>query len=180
MIHINKKADNKRFNRLQLGIIISALTIILVATYLFFRLPLHQKTLSPTASTAKQLQQVYINADSAASNGDYAKGQAILDEALKSKVSDSDLSRIYIQKAVLASNNSRPGDAVAFATKAEALDPTRVSAMTLALMAEHAKDTTLALKYYRLTAERTTERDKQLSPGDFEDLQAKIKVLSES
>ncbi len=174
------KIHNKKFNRLRFGIIIVAVAIIAVAAYFFFRPPSQQTTLLVPDTAAKQSQDKYTQADSAVANGDYDKGQAILTEDLKNKTSDIDRSEVYLQQAVLALNNSRLDDAVTFATKAETLYPTRGTAATLAQIAEKANDKAFALKYYKLTVERTTEQAKQLSPDDFDYYQAKVKELSQS
>ena len=183
------KLQGKRFNWLQLGIIVSVLTIILVAAFFFFK---PQITAPPrqdsTSTAAQEAQKNFTEADKAATAGDYAKGQTILDDALSNAVSNqtatnttttnSSLSDIYLQKATLALNNLQNQDAVTFAKKAEALNPTRITATVLAQAAEQVGDKALALQYYTLVVARTTEQEQQLAPDDFAYYQSKVKELT--
>ncbi|MBC7868860.1 hypothetical protein H7X69_01610 [Candidatus Saccharibacteria bacterium] len=173
-----RKIKNKKLNRLQLGIFISVVAIILVAAFFFFK-PQTSK-INPQDSRAvarKESQDKFIEADKAVTDGDYAKGQAILDDALKNKIANAERSYVYVQKSTLASNSSKTEDSITFAKKAEELDPTRLSATVLAQVAERSGDKVLALKYYELVVARTTEREQRLSPDDFIYFQSKVKEL---
>ncbi len=183
------KLQGKRFNWLQLGIIVSVLTIILVAAFFFFKPQVTTPPRADSPSTAAQeAQKNFTAADKAATAGDYAKGQTILDDALSNAVSqqtaaststtNSSLSDIYLQKATLALNNLQNQDAVTFAKKAEALSPTRITATVLAQAAEQVGDKKLALQYYTLVVARTTEQEQQLAPDDFAYYQSKVKELT--
>ncbi|MBC7943589.1 hypothetical protein H7X68_03780 [Candidatus Saccharibacteria bacterium] len=173
------KTKNKKLNRLQIGIFISVVTIILVSAFFFFKpQPSTPSGQEPKTIAQDESEKKFVEADKAAFDGDYQKGQSILDDALKIKTSDTGRSDIYIQKSTLAFNNAQMQDAVAFAKTAEQLDPTSLSASVLAQAAEQAGDKVLAVKYYKLAAERTTEQEKQLSLDDFEFYQSKVKELS--
>lgn len=175
------KIHNKKFSRLQLGIIIVALTLVLTAAFFFFRpQPITPAGQVPMSQAEVASEKLYLEADKAATLGDYEQGQSILDVALKNKTTDLDRSNVYGQKSILASNNLKNEDAITFAKKSEALSPTRLTAHILAQVAEQAGDKTLALKYYKLTLERTSDQQKKLSPDDFDDLQAKVAELSRS
>jgi hypothetical protein len=69
-------------------------------------------------------------------------------------------------------------DAGTFAQKAETLNPTRLSATIVAMVAERSGDKALALKYYKLVVARTTTQEQQLSPDDYTYYQNKVKELS--
>ena len=174
------KIHNKKFNWLQLGIIIVTLTAILVAAFFFFRpKPQPSTVASPDAlKTAQVSQDLYIAADEAATLGDYGKGQSILDDALNTKTTDTERSEVYGQKSILALDNSVYDEAMTFAKKSEELNPTLQTAHVLAQVAEKSGDKALALKYYQLTVERADAAYRQLHPDDFEYYQSKVKELS--
>lgn len=174
------KINNKKFNWLQISIIIVTLTFILVAAFFFFRPQPKLSTVNSQSAlkAAQASQDLYIEADKAANLSDYGKGQSILDDALKIKTNDVDRSVVYGQKSTLASNNSHNYDAMTFAKKSEQLDPTLQTAYVLAQVAEQVGDKPLALKYYKLTVERADASYQHLNPDDFEYFKSKVKELS--
>ena len=172
---------NKRFSKMKITIIVCSIAIILAAGFFFYKL--RQPTASKTSQNSlltmsKSTQDKYIEADTAAYRGGYDKGQKVLDDALNSKTSNIDRSYVYIQKSTLAFNNSQMADAIKFALKAEELYPSRQTADVLAQTYEQSGDKVLALKYYKLVVQRTTDQEKNLLPTDYQYYKSKVEELS--
>ncbi len=124
-------------------------------------------------------QNRYIQAVRAVSVDGYDAGQSFLDDEIISNTNnDVERSYLYIQKSDLAINNANMDEAIAFAEKAEGFYQSRISAVTLAQLYEKKGDKANAIKFYKLTIERTTEDAKQMLPYEINDYQLKINELS--
>jgi tetratricopeptide (TPR) repeat protein len=175
------KVPKKQLSRLQLGIYISVVVIILVAVYFFFKPYFTDDPWNNVKIPSAEVEDVstkYREASKLASNGKYSEGMKVLDDLFATAKTDELKSQIYMRKSNLASDTSRIDDALDFAKKAEDLYPTRLSAATLGRAAEAMLQPQLALKYYKLVIERTTDSERKVDPTINDDYDQKIKDLS--
>lgn len=177
----NFNSTKKRPNRLWVGIIIATVIIIAIAGFLFlkYRTNLFPSSLATSIFTVSDSSKAkFAEADKATSVGDYTGAQVILDSVAKDQTDIANRSYVYIQKSILALNDSNIEDAINFANMAETLYPSRLSAVVSAQAAEKANDKQSALKFYKLVIERTTDQEKNLSIDDYNYYESKVKEFS--
>lgn len=112
----------------------------------------------------------------------YEAGQEQLDTQLNEAKDNQQKAALYLDKASLAV--AQPVDAIDYAQaleyayQSEALDPTYESAALIAQIEDYAlSNIVIAIKYYHLVLERSTPEIKDLNPGDYEAIQARLTEL---
>lgn len=134
--------------------------------------------IDPSDTTEGRTLTPYEEADRLAHVNSYEEGQKYLDDRLsESRENSAQQASIFRDKALLALNSQHLQDALMFAKNAEAFEHSRISAITVALTAEQAGDTKLALKYYKLVVERTDDYIRNVSPDDYQYYLDKINEL---
>jgi hypothetical protein len=172
----------KKLSRLDFSIIVGTIIIVVASFFWFFYIRINDNSNNKNPisifNLSEESKNKILDAEKKANLGDYELGQATLDDVAKSQTSNIERSYVYIKQSVLASNNARYDDAIKYAKLAEDTYQSRLSAINYARVAEKAKNRSLALKYYKLVIERTTEQEKNISIEDYEYYQSKVKEFT--
>lgn len=116
--------------------------------------------------------------NTAVTTGNYARGQQILDDAIKKSTNNQNTANLYLQKATVAINAKHFDDAMQFAKKADNIIPTSTTANMIADAAAAQSNKTLATQWLNTTIQRL-DKNSQGYQMDLEDIQQKIKYLSQ-
>lgn len=135
--------------------------IALIVTVMGIILYLNKIQDSKAEKTAQLSDTVYTQG--------FDAGQKVLDENLKKTTNPEEQSKIYINKATLMSqaNDDDKTKALEYAYTAERLYPTENTAMLIASLSEAQKNTTNAIKYYKLYLERVSKKITSEDPNDM-------------
>ncbi|PID30717.1 hypothetical protein CSA80_04345 [Candidatus Saccharibacteria bacterium] len=99
-------------------------------------------------SATDRSRDIYSRASADPKNTSYEKAMGEFDEVLSETEDSADKVTIYFQKATLALNTKRYDDAIAFAMKADALEPSHRTARLLGVCYVGKGDSAKALAYY--------------------------------
>jgi tetratricopeptide (TPR) repeat protein len=116
--------------------------------------------------------------NTAVAEGDYAKGQQLLDDAIKKSTSKQNTANLYLQKASIALNSKRLQDAMQFAKKADSISPSNTTAEMIAGVAKAQGNKVLAIQWLN-TAIKRLDKGSQGYQSILEDDQEKIQELSQ-
>ena len=161
------------------GMIAAVCVVAAVAFAIWLRIDTPTATTKDSTATKKTQLTVRQQASAKARTGDYEGGMKVLDTELAAQKTEQAKAASYSDKARLALNAGKNDEALAFAQNAEKLSPTRLTSKIIAVIAEYKGDTALALQYYQLTIDRYTDEEKSIGTVELEELQAKIKELSQ-
>jgi len=135
--------------------------IVLIIAVMGVLLYMHKAQDSKAEKTGQLSDTVYKDGFNA--------GQKLLDEDLKKTTNPEEQSKIYINKATLMSqaNDADKTKALEYAYKAESLFPNENTAMLIASLEEAQKNTSNAIKYYKLYLERLSKKITSQDPEDM-------------
>jgi tetratricopeptide (TPR) repeat protein len=131
-----------------------------------------EKARSPKLSVADNAYNTAI------AEGDYAKGQQVLDDAVKKSTDKQNTANLYLQKASIAVNANHLQDALQFAKKADGLAPSNTTAEMIATVAKAQGNKTLAIQWLN-TAIKRLDKNSHGYQIVLEDDQEKIQELSQ-
>lgn len=119
----------------------------------------------------------YEEASSLAYSGKYDEAMEGLDKKIESADDDTEKYNLLLAKSDVARENEKYQQALQYAREADGLNPTRQSAILVAIAAEELSDTETALEFYKKVVERTDEDTKRVIPEDFQYYLDKIEEL---
>lgn len=168
------KINDKRLNRLQLGIIIGVVVLFFsgVATWLIIS---NQKS-SQVARIAKETSQTVENAKKLANNGSIDDAKTAYDGAIKKTEDPYQKSVLLLSKATLYYNDGKYDDALATAKEAESINQTDNITNFIARIYEKKGDKQKAIEYYQKTI-TLIDKSQPLADSDAKYYQSKIESL---
>jgi hypothetical protein len=171
---IYKKVGKKRLLVLITVVVLAAAG---VGVYLF----LQNKNENDATKTTTQKPDYKQTSFSELVSDDYEGDQKALDVQIAAAATDAEKAALYTQKSSLVVMNKGYEDpqALEFATQADTLAPSPISALQIATMKQAARDTAGALEYYKLYLSRVTGEYKLAHPGEFEHYQAMVQELEQ-
>jgi cytoskeletal protein RodZ len=169
MLIVNDMKNNIQHKRLshraKIIVLIVAFLVVFGAAYLILANTVF-KTAGDTSSTTKTDTEnsvtpnltdptVYDDATQIVSEKGYAESQVWFDDKIENAPDKNTESNLYADRSIIATNNNEPQKAAEYALLAEQASPSALTAALVANTAYAMNDREVALKYYKLTLERT-------------------------